>query len=205
MRAMDEPLLVPGLPLKLRPLGESAARTAVGERSLTLSAGPRTDWFVPPDGSGPPVTNAPAFVGDAQGDYVLGARVAVDFAATYDAGALALHAGGTLWAKLCFERSPEGTPMVVSVVTREVSDDCNSFAVDGRQVWLRIARRGPAFAFHASFDRRAWELIRHFGFAKAANPAVGFLAQSPTGDGCTATFKEISFLPERLQDIRGGA
>jgi uncharacterized protein len=146
--------------------------------------------------------NAPAFVGDAPGDYLLGARVAVDFAATYDAGVLALHAGDTLWAKLCFERSPEGTPMVVWVVTREVSDDCNSFAVDGRQVWLRIARRGPPFAFHASFDGRAWELIRHFAFAKAANPVVGFLAQSPTGDGCTATFEEISFLPERLKEKR---
>lgn len=95
--------------------------------------------------------------------------------------------------------------MVVSVVTREVSDDCNSFAVDGHQVWLRIARRGPAFAFHASFDGCAWELIRHFAFAKPAHPSVGFLAQSPTGDGCTATFEEISFLPERLQDIRSGA
>ena len=84
-------------------------------------------------------------------------------------------------------------------MTREVSDDCNSFAVDGRQVWLRIARRGPEFAFHASFDGRAWELIRHFAVAKAANPAVGFLAQSPTGHGCTTTFEEISFLPERLK------
>ena len=205
MSAMDEALVVPGLPLKLRRLGEPAVRCAAGERSLTLSAGPRTDWFVPPDGSGPPVTNAPALVGDTTGDYVLAALVAVDFAATYDAGVLALHAGDRLWAKLCFERSPDGTPMVVSVVTREVSDDCNSFAVDGRQVWLRIARRAPAFAFHASFDGCAWELIRHFAFADVANPAVGFLAQSPTGDGCTATFEGISFLPERLKDIRSGA
>ena len=201
---MDEPLLVPGLSLTLRPLGEPAVHSSVGERSLTLRAGPRTDWFVPPDGSGPPVTNAPALVGDTSGDYVLAALVAVDFVATYDAGVLALHASDRLWAKLCFERSPEGAPMVVSVVTRDVSDDCNSFAVDGRQVWLRIARRGPAFAFHVSFDGRAWELIRHFALGAAANPAVGFLAQSPTGDGCTATFEEISFLAERLKDIRGG-
>ena len=57
--------------------------------------------------------------------------------ATYDAGVLTLRRRDDLWAKLCFERSPQGEPMVVSVVTRGVSDDCNSFVVDGRSVWLR--------------------------------------------------------------------
>ena len=56
------------------------------------------------------------------------------------------------WAKLCFEYSPQREPMVVSVVTRGLSDDCNSFVVDGATVWLRIARVGSAFAFHASTD-----------------------------------------------------
>jgi hypothetical protein len=33
---------------------------------------------------------------------------------------------------------------------------------------------------------------------------VGFLAQSPTGAGCTAIFEQIAYLPERLADLRGG-
>ena len=82
--------------------------------------------------------------------------------------------------------------MVVSVVTRGVSDDCNSFVVDGASVWLRIARVGPAFAFHASTDGVSWSFIRHFALEAAATPSVGFAAQSPTGDGCAVTFERIA-------------
>ena len=151
---MDEPVTVPGIPLALRPLGDPAAWSITGPQALTAVAGPRTDWFVPPDGAGPPVMNAPAIVGAAPGDYLLSARVSVGFGATYDAGVLALHVDERCWAKLCFERAPDGTTLVVSVVTRDVSDDCNSFAVERDHVWLRIARRGPVVRL-PRFARRA--------------------------------------------------
>ena len=173
--------------------------------ALRIAAGPQSDWFVAPDGSGPAVSNAPALLGEVAGDYLLAARVGAELAATYDAAVLALHADERRWAKLCLERAPDGRALVVSVVTRGVSDDCNSFAVEADHVWLRIARRGPAFAFHASRDGRAWELVRHFALEAATEPAVGFLAQSPTGEGCAATFEEIRFAPERLEDVRSGA
>ena len=202
---MDEPVTVPGIPLALRPLGDPSAWSIPGPYTLRAVAGPRTDWFVPPDGAGPAVMNAPALVGEASGDYLLAARVSVGFAATYDAGVLALHVDERCWAKLCFERAPDGTPMVVSVVTRDVSDDCNSFAVAADHVWLRIARRGPAFAFHAAPDGRLWQLVRHFALGAGTEPALGFLAQSPTGEGCTVIFEEVTFEVGRLDDIRSGA
>ena len=129
----------------------------------------------------------------------------VDFAATYDAGVLVLYERDDLWAKLCFERSPQGEPMVVSVVTRRVSDDCNSFVVDGASVWLRIARIGTAFAFHASTDGGRWQLVRHFALDGDAEGSVGFLAQSPTGDECAVAFERISYRAETLGDLRSGA
>src|SRR5688572_24523803 len=79
----------------------------------TISAGPHTDLFIDPDdGSGKldaprlvvPVDDAP---------YQLSARVRVEFAATYDAGALLVWRDDQTWGKLCFERSPQGSPMVV--------------------------------------------------------------------------------------------
>jgi hypothetical protein len=94
--------------------------------------------------------------------------------------------------------------MIVSVVTRGVSDDCNSFAVAGGSVWLRIARLGPASAFHASTDGRRWELVRHFSLGESVEPAIGFEAQSPTGQGCNVTFDQVRFDARRLADLRSG-
>jgi regulation of enolase protein 1 (concanavalin A-like superfamily) len=172
--------------------------------ALTIDAGPQTDWFIDPAGSATPILSAPALMGRIAGDFVFSARVEVDFASTFDAGVLVVHAGELAWAKLCFERSPDAEPTIVSVVTRGVSDDCNSVVVDGNSVWLRISRLGSAFAFHASTDSSRWRLVRHFALAAAETLAVGFLAQSPLGDGCRARFDAISFDARRLGDLRNG-
>jgi regulation of enolase protein 1 (concanavalin A-like superfamily) len=118
---------------------------------------------------------------------------------------LALWADEDNWAKLCLEYSPRGEPMVVSVVTRGLSDDCNSAVVDGSVTWLRMSRIGQAYAFHSSADGQEWHLVRHFALASGESPEVGFQAQSPTGDGCTARFDQIRFEARTLADIRSGA
>lgn len=172
--------------------------------TLTIDAGPKTDWFVDPSGNAEPVSNAPALVGNPEGEFMLSARVTVDFSGTFDAGVLVLRANDRTWAKLCFEYSPQAEPTVVSVVTREVSDDCNSFVVDGNAVWLRVSRLGHAVAFHASTDGLRWRLVRHFTLGPVDSLAVGFHAQSPQGDGCRAIFDEIRFESRRLTDLRSG-
>jgi regulation of enolase protein 1 (concanavalin A-like superfamily) len=199
-----EPVTLPSLPLELRWLGEPVS-WEVADGRLRIEAGPQTDLFVDPQG-GEPHLDAPGLVGRAGGSFQLAARVAVEFADTFDAGALLVRAHERAWAKLCLEYSPEREPMVVSVVTRDVSDDCNSFVVPGGEVWLRISRVAPAaFAFHASHDGVRWELIRHFSLGDGADPEVGFLAQSPRGEGSAATFSDIRFGTQRLEDIRSGA
>ena len=141
--------------------------------------------------------------GDAE--FRLSAKVRVEFAETFDAGVLVVWIGERTWAKLCLEYSPEHEPMVVSVVTRGVSDDCNSFVVSGGEAWLRVCRVAPStFAFHASTDGRRWDLIRHFSLGDGSDPEIGFLAQSPLGRGCAATFAELQYVPERLDDLRSG-
>ena len=199
---MNQPLDIAPLPMPLRWRTPPADWSIAAGPALTIAAGARTDLFVDPQG-GAETLNAPCLIGEVAGDFVLSARVTVGFAATYDAGALLLYAGERLWAKLCFEFSPQRQPMVVSVVTRGVSDDCNSFVVSGNQVWLRVARLGPALAFHASTDGAFWHFVRHFALGADAL-ATGFLAQSPTGDSCAATFDTIRFAPQRLGDLRNG-
>jgi uncharacterized protein len=201
--AADEAVRIDAVPMPLRWLREPERWNVADAASLRIDAGARTDWFVDPQEAAEATMNAPALVGPSAGDFLLSARVTADFAATYDAGVLVLHERDDLWAKLCFEYSPQREPMVVSVVTRGVSDDCNSFVVDGPSVWLRIARIGAAFAFHASTDGERWSLIRHFALDDG-EPSVGFLAQSPTGDGCGVVFERISYRAERLDDLRSG-
>jgi regulation of enolase protein 1 (concanavalin A-like superfamily) len=188
---------VPGTKRWLNEPDESAA----GHDTLRIAARARTDWFVDP-GTEVVTANAPALVGPAEGDFILSAHVEVEFGATFDAGALVLWRDERTWAKLCFEYSPQREPMVVSVVTRGSSDDCNSRVVDGNGVWLRVARMGPAAAFHASTDGGHWELVRHFRLDGESE--VGFEAQSPTGDGCAATFSAIRFEETTLGDLRSG-
>ena len=202
---MSEQVRIAALPIPLRWLTQPQSWSVPDGASLLVSAGPRTDRFVDPQRSAEPKRNAPALVGDPSGDFLLSARVTVDFAATYDAGVLILYVSDRVWAKLCFEYSPQGEPMVVSVVTRDVSDDCNSFVVDGSSVWLRIARIGSAFAFHASTDGLNWSFIRHFALDADTEPSVGFAVQSPTGEGCAVTFEQIAYEAVRLGDLRSGA
>lgn len=169
---------------------------------LSITAFGKTDLFVSPQGDRPTL-NAPALVFDVSKDFMLSCRVKVGFKAAFDAGVLYLYQTDESWAKLCFEFSPQAAPMVVSVVTKGTSDDCNSVFIDGDSTYLRVAKLGNAFAFHHSNDGKYWYFIRTF--ALEAKPVkVGFVAQSPTGEGCEAQFSEIVFKEESLKDLRSG-
>jgi uncharacterized protein len=181
-------------------LGQPAAQETSDDR-VSIVAGPRTDWFLPP-GGGEARLNAPALVGPVAGDFVLAAAVEVAFAATFDAGALVLWHDERTWAKLCFEYSPDAEPMVVSVVTRGTSDDCNSVVVEGNRVHLRVARIGSAYAFHYSEDGGRWHFVRQFRLD--GDVLAGFEAQSPLGEGCRATFTSVALESRTLGDLRGG-
>ncbi|MCW2502358.1 MAG: regulation of enolase 1 [Actinomycetia bacterium] len=195
---------IPELPFPLRwspdPEGWSFA-----EGVLTITAGPRTDLFTSPE-DGTARAEAPLLLGRYPGDFQFSAEVTPAFAGSFDAGALIVREAPDRWLKLAFEISPQGTPMAVSVVTRGVSDDANGFPHDGPSLWLRVSRRGPAYALHASADGSYWHLVRHFalGGGTPDEVEVGFAAQSPVGEGCTATFSSIRFSPGTLADLRDG-
>ncbi len=169
---------------------------------LTMRCAARTDLFIAPQAD-VQALNAPRLLFAAPEDFLLSARVTVDFGSTFDAGALLIWQHETSWAKLCFEYSPQADPMIVSVVNKDSSDDCNSVFIEAHSVYLRIAKIGSAYAFHHSTDGKIWHLTRHFALAEAPTQA-GFLAQSPTGEGCTISFTDIEYRPQRLTNLRSG-
>ena len=202
---------VPGLPFTFSPSSESAWTIAETSATVTASAASRSDIFIDPGADTPlnaeSMLNAATLLGiPPGGDFQFSARVTVEFASTYDAGVLLLWINDRHWGKLCFELSPDGEPMIVSVVTRGVSDDANAFVVDGRTAWLRVSRIDQAFAYHASLDGKTWRMIRFFTIdGTSRSDAIGFEAQSPTGNGCVVTFDNIRFTRERLGNLRDGS
>jgi uncharacterized protein len=170
---------------------------------LTGTAGPETDLFLDPASEYVKLNALRLTVPAPDGDFQLSARVSVGFDGTYDAGALLVWANETTWAKLCLEFSPQREPMVVSVVTRGRSDDANNVTVDRDAIWLRVSRRDGAYAYHASHDGSRWNLVRHFTLGESTVD-LGFAVQAPMGQGCTATFTDITFTPQRLAELRDG-
>jgi regulation of enolase protein 1 (concanavalin A-like superfamily) len=193
---------IPGVPAAFHWLGTPVA-ASLDNGVLSLTAGARTDWFVDP-GSGQVTLNAPALACALPGNFTLSARVEAALESTFDAGALVLWQNDRTWAKLAFEFSPAGEAMVVSVVTRGDSDDCNSMVVGAPEIWLRVAYLGAAHAFHASTDGHNWQLVRHFRLSEAGTTEVGFEAQSPLGEGCRARFSQIEHAQRTLADLRNG-
>jgi regulation of enolase protein 1 (concanavalin A-like superfamily) len=209
-------LNVAGVPFPLAPSEGGSWQVDEQAGSVTVTAAPHSDIFVDPGGDGTlnaeSMLNAATLLGvPPEGDFQLSARVTVDFAATYDAGVLLLWIDERHWGKLCFEYSPAGEPMIVSVVCRGVADDANAFVVSGRTVWLRVSRIDRAYAYHASLDGKTWQMIRFFvigdvpGVGTVGGDRIGFEAQSPTGEGCRVTFDEIRFASARLADLRDGS
>jgi uncharacterized protein len=202
---------VPGVPFPLTPSAGSSWNIEPHPGSISITAAPRSDIFIDPRSDSlpdaGPLLNAATLLGSPpSGDFQFRARVTVDFASTFDAGALLLWIDDRHWAKLCFEFSPAGEPMIVTVVSRGVADDANGFVVEARSVWLRVSRIDRAYVYHASRDGKHWQMIRYFKLESGSTTTtVGFEAQSPTGDGCAVRFDEIAFSVERLAELRDGS
>lgn len=195
--------ILPGLPA-LDWTNGTTRFESLGDDALRLEAAAGVDWTNDASGDGAePQHGATSLAFAVDGDFQLSARVRVDHPrTTFDAGVLSLWADDEHWAKLCFEWSPDGAAMVVSVVTNHYSDDANAIDVDADEVWLRVSKIGPAFVFHSSSDGRQWRFVRLFRLLTDKPVRAGFLAQAPLGDGATATFTDVRYTPETLTQLR---
>jgi regulation of enolase protein 1 (concanavalin A-like superfamily) len=179
------------------------ASSHIDGADITVEATGQSDYFIDPAGTVTALNGSRAVGPAPDSDWQLSARVVADLSATYDAGVLLLWSDERHFAKLCLERSPHGEAMIVSVVTREVSDDANAWDVEGDAAWLRISGlTNDAYAFHSSKDGAHWELVRHFRLVGSRPMKYGISAQSPIGDGCSVTFEGLSVARRSLTDLR---
>lgn len=191
---------IPGLPGALQWQNAPRSWHFDDKKVLTISANAKTDWFVDPF-DGTVANSAPILLFTPDSDYVLSTRVTVKFVTKWDAGALMLWGDDHHWAKLSFEYSPDKKPTLVTVVTRGLSDDCNSSSVQSDSVYLRIAKSGSTYVFYFSTDGNDWHILRTFSLDTELPIRVGFEAQSPAGSGATANFSAITYNPHRIGNI----
>ncbi len=173
------------------------------ETGIDILAPAETDYFVNP-ADGEVVANAPFFYKEVEGDFILKAKVSLDFVSIYDACALLALDNDKLWAKACFEYTDFDTIAVVTVMTNERSDDANGVNVEEDSIWLQISRKDNVFAVHYSLDGNEFIMARLAYLPMSEKIKVGFLAQSPTGKGGIRKFEDVSLELKSPLDIRSG-
>lgn len=175
---------------------------AFTDEGFVVQAEAQTDYFKDPAGTA--VKDSGHFLYTVQeGDFTFMTKVEVDMIDDYDAAVLMIMIDDDNWAKLCYEFAYK-KPMIVSVVTKGLSDDCNSLAVPESGVYLRVTRFDNCIAMHYSYDAKWWEMVRYFTMDHDGPVKVGVVAQSPTGNGCQVTFKGLHFSKTPIRDIRSG-
>lgn len=173
----------------------------IGYGALHITPHSSTNLFRAPGGSFIRV-NAPMVVATADKEFTLVARINAPLVERYDVGALVLYADEEHWAKLCFENSANKEATVVSVVTRERSDDANSETIASPFVDLAIARRGNEFAFFFSRDGHQWRLVRHFEQNFDDTLRVGLAAHSETNPHLVVSFSAIGYRAAAPRNLR---
>lgn len=176
----------------------------VGGDTLILTGGKGSRLFTDPQQKNV-VNTAPIALFKPDEKFLFSCKVKAIFSSVFDAGVLMVYADSDLWAKLCFEYTPQFKHQVVSVVNKKYSDDNNHDIVEADEVYLRIAGLGGgAYAFHYSLDGKYWNMVRYFYLGENKNLKIGFLSQSPRGESCESIFSDIKYVTEKLDDIRGG-
>jgi hypothetical protein len=173
----------------------------VSDDHIRFSAPSQTDLFYSPDGDYV-INKSPRLIFKPDSNFILSAKIQLDFKSKWDAGDLVIYNDDRHWAKFCFESDFKDQPRVVSVVCNSVADDCNSMAVNKNELYYRIvgSTNEHKFGLFYSEDGKSWFPIRIFALDKIDNVRIGFSVQSPSGKGCTVNFSEIHFQGKRTFD-----
>ncbi|MCY9663070.1 DUF1349 domain-containing protein [Paenibacillus chondroitinus] len=188
------------LPTSLQWMNEPHEWEFSEQSELIITAPPRADFFHNPTEE-TRKNSAPFLYMTTYENFILTSRVSVDIRERNDSACLMVMADENNWAKLCYEDF-RGRPSIISVVTKDISDDCIGDNVGNVNPFLRVSRYENCFAFHYSLDGNEWALVRYFGMKNSQSLKVGVVAQSPVGEGCAVKFDSLHLLANTNKDVR---
>lgn len=197
-----EKIELPGIPGNLSWIN-NPVKYHITETGIVIEAGAKTDKYIAANGSYS-IDNAPQLVFTADSNFILSARIKHSFTNQWDAGALVLICDNVNYVKYCFEKDYKGKRRVVSVVTNNTSDDCNSMETDSDMIYYQIAKQGKVVFLYCSNDGKDWYLVRSMEIKEAGKTKVGFLSQSPVGENNTVEFSDIKYKAGIMKDFWKG-
>jgi len=174
----------------------------VKESTLQIVAREGSDFFNNPE-DGTISQSAPFLYERVSGDFVATALVEPDFRAQWNAVGLMVHIDSLNWIKFAFENSDATGPGIVSVVTKNTSDDANGAMLsDVSRLWLAVVRKDDNYAMHWSLDGRNYKMARLTAMKPVSGVKIGIEAQSPVGVRATHRIHSFTVASRTVTDLR---
>ena len=171
---------------------------------LKITAEKETDFFNNPEDNNKTST-APVLFEEIKGDFVATALVRPDFTSLWNAVALMVHIDNDNWIKFAFENSDATGKSIVSVVTKNVSDDANGVILNNQdRIWLKLVRKGNIYSMLWSENGKDFKMTRLCAMPQVDSVKIGIEAQSPVGESATHEIDYFEIARTQVKDLRKG-
>ncbi|GAB2631671.1 hypothetical protein GCM10027035_27370 [Emticicia sediminis] len=177
-----------------------------GSDSLEMVSSVETDFFIEPGQPPYNKANAPLLQMpvDNTKPFTFSIKVSPTHLVKYDAGMAFLYVNDSEWLKFAFEVDERMIGRIVTVKTKEFSDDNNHDAIPAKSVYLKISSDTKVVGFYYSLDAKTWQLVRVFKNEYPQNLKIGIGSQSPVGKGNKSVFSKFQFAETNVKDFRTG-
>lgn len=171
---------------------------------LTIQATKGTDYFINPENKEKTAT-APFLYKEVTGDFIATAHVKPDFSSMWNAASLMLHIDDDHWIKFAFENSDATGKSIVTVVTKEVSDDANGIVLEEQDdMWLRLIKKGNIYSMLWSKDGMNYKMARLTTLPRHEVVKIGIEGQSPVGESANHQIDYFAIDHTTVTDLRKG-
>ena len=175
-----------------------------GNDAIIVVAEKGTDFFNNPIDKSITAT-APFLYKEESGDFVAKALVKPNFYSHWSAISLMMYIDTNNWIKFAFENSDATGKGIVSVVTKEVSDDANGVILnDQSEIWLKLIKKDSIYSMHWSLDNIDYKMARLAAMPNAETVKIGVEFQSPVGGEATHELKYFNIEKKTVLDLRKG-
>lgn len=186
--------------------GAKEQMTMDASGKIELTAGAETDFFTEPGQPPYDKANAPLLLRtvDNTKPFTFSFKTTPVHSVKYDAGMAFIYVDDHHWLKFAFEADERMKTRMVTVKTKDFSDDNNHDIVPSQSAYLKISSDTKVVGFYYAVDGKDWQLVRVFKNEYPPKIKVGIGTQSPAGKGNKSVFEEFQFSETSVKDFRMG-